>query len=95
MEKEHSIWERMKERTVQDSQVTPFQPIIEITGHRRVLIENHRGVVTYGKEKIIVKVNYGCVCVCGSRLELTRMSKEQLIIFGDILSISLHRRDKT
>ena len=70
----------------------PGQPIVEIAGDRRVLIENHFGVKEYSREKIGVKVKYGLVCVCGCNLELIRMTKEQLIISGRIDAVTLIRR---
>lgn len=68
-------------------------PIIEIAGERRVLIENHCGVKAYGRESVLVKVHFGCVRVCGCNLEIQRMTKEQLIIYGKIDSVTLLRRD--
>ena len=69
----------------------PGLPIVEIAGNRRVLIEHHKGVVQYSASQICVKVKKGQVCVCGQCLELTRMTKEQLIISGDIDSVHLYR----
>ena len=69
-----------------------IQPIIEIVGDRRVLIENHWGVAAYGKEKILVCVKFGSVCICGCNLEMMHMTKEQLVICGRIDSVSLQRR---
>ena len=68
------------------------QPLVELAGDRRVLIEHHLGVVQYGRECICVKVNYGVICVEGCGLELARMSREQLIIRGRIHRISVNRR---
>ena len=69
-----------------------IQPIIEIVGDRRVLIENHQGVAAYGKEKILVCVKFGSVCICGCNLEMMHMTKEQLVVYGRIDSVSLQRR---
>lgn len=70
----------------------PGQPIVELAGERRVLIEHHRGVTQYSREQICVKVKYGHVRIDGCELELSRMSKEQLIISGRIDGIVLLRR---
>ena len=70
----------------------PGQPIIEIVGQQRVLIENHVGVIEYGDCVVRIKVKYGAICVEGCRLELTRMTRGQLIISGKIESIKLERR---
>ncbi len=45
--------------------VLPGQPVVELVGDRRVLIENHIGVTEYGTERICVKVKYGQLSVCG------------------------------
>ena len=68
--------------------------IVEIAGGERVLIENHCGVMGYSTDRILVKVKYGCISVCGCGLQLLRMTREQLIISGRIDGVSLHRREK-
>jgi len=69
----------------------PGRPLVEIVDHCRVLIENHNGVTEYGRTLIRVKVKFGSICVCGSNLELARMTKGQLIISGVIGSVELCR----
>ena len=69
----------------------PKQPLIELSGDSRVLIERHEGVTQYGRNEICVKVSFGCVHICGCDLELVRMAKEQLVITGTVSSVSLHR----
>lgn len=72
----------------------PGVPIVEIAGDSRVLIEGHDGMTEYSRERICVKVRYGCVCVCGCGLELTRMSQAQLIISGRIDGVQIKRRER-
>lgn len=71
----------------------PGLPLIEIAGDRRVLIEHHCGVTEYGCHRISVRVRRGLICVTGQGLELTRMSKELLIITGRIEAVQLSRRE--
>lgn len=75
-------------------EVLPGQPLVEITGSCRVLIENHGGVTVYGCRELHVKVGFGKVCVCGSGLELARMTKQQLVITGTIDCVSLQRGNR-
>lgn len=84
--------ERLAERTDLQGEPLPGQPLVELLGERRVLIEHHGGVTEYGGEKIQIKMRYGCLCICGDRLELARMNAEQLIISGRIDSINIIRR---
>lgn len=72
----------------------PGVPVVELAGDRRVLIERHGGVTQYSTQKICVKVRYGHVQVCGCNLELTRMTREQLVISGRIDAVHLLRRDR-
>jgi len=73
-------------------QPVPGQPLVELAGERRVLIENHRGVTHYSGDMICVKVRYGHVRVCGDGLSLSRMTNRQLVISGRIDSVTLLRR---
>lgn len=84
--------ERLAEGMDLPGEPLPGQPVVELAGDRRVLIENHRGVTGYSREEICVKVSYGIVRVCGCGLELSRMTREQLVISGRIDGISLQRR---
>lgn len=93
MGKGRYLWQRLTEEAHLSLESLPGQSIVEITGDRRVLIENHFGVKAYGREQIVVKVKYGFVTVCGRCLELLRMTNAQLVICGDIHSISIQRRN--
>lgn len=84
--------ERLADSADLSGEPMPLQPLVELAGDRRVLIENHRGVVQYSRERICVKVRYGTVAVCGCGLELSRMTKEQLVISGRIDAITVTRR---
>ena len=93
--KKDKLWvERIAEGTdLQDAPI-PGQPLIELAGDRRVLMENHGGVTEYGTERICVSVKFGQVCISGEDLCLSKMSKSQLIISGRIESIELYRGRK-
>lgn len=84
--------DRLTESADLAAEPLPGQPIVEIAGDRRVLIENHFGVKEYGSQRITVKVKFGCVCICGCGLELQRMTKEQLVICGRIDCVTVQRR---
>lgn len=84
--------ERLAENADLELEPLPGQPIVEISGDRRVLIENHFGVKAYSREKIVVNVKYGHLCVCGCGLEMMRMTREQLVIRGRVDAVTLQRR---
>lgn len=93
MGKGRMFLERLAEEAEIGADSVPGQPIVEIAGDNRILIENHFGVMGYSRERILVKVRFGCVCVCGCGLELIRMTREQLVIRGRIDSVTLQRRE--
>ena len=65
--------------------------MIEITGAGRVLIENHGGVTEYATDRIRVRLRFGAVVIRGSRMKITRMSKCQLVISGNLTGLDLER----
>ncbi len=75
-----------------DTEPLPGQPLVELLGDGRAVVENHKGVTEYGPERICVRVRYGSLCICGCGLELARMTTEQLVITGRIDGISVIRR---
>ena len=91
----HQFLERMAEEADMDDNSLAHRPIVEIAGDCRVLIENHYGIQGYSRERILVKVKYGCICICGGCLEILRMTREQMVIRGRIDGVTLQRREKT
>lgn len=92
MKKQRGWIERLADSADLQGEAFPGQPVVEIFGERRVLIEHHNGVIEYGRERIQIRVRYGYLCVCGSCLELARMTGEQLVITGRIDGVNLIRR---
>lgn len=92
MKKQRGWIERIADSADLQGEAFPGQPVVEIFGERRVLIEHHNGVIEYGRERIQIRVHYGFLCVCGSCLELARMTGEQLVITGRIDGVNLIRR---
>lgn len=84
--------DRIAEGADLPGETLPGQSVLELMGDNRVLIEQHRGVQEYSRERIGVKVRFGTVCVSGCNLELIHMTKEQLVIRGRIDAITLKRR---
>ena len=69
----------------------PRQPLLELCGDRRVLIENHQGVARYGTDEIHIRVSYGLLVVRGTNLKLCRMLHNQMIITGCVDQLELFR----
>ena len=88
---EKSVLQKLYSSADLPDEPIPGLPLLELAGDQRVLIERHNGVTEYGRERIVVKVKYGSICILGNCLELSRMTKGQLIICGRIDGIQLCR----
>lgn len=73
------------------SEPMPGMPLVEIAGQGRILIENHRGVCSYGREQIRVRVKYGQIEISGCGLVLGCMSRERIVVTGHIDAVRLIR----
>lgn len=82
---------RLSEAAVPSGEPILLQPLLELCGDRRILIEHHLGICDYSSEQITVKVKYGHLRICGSTLEVCKMTSEQLVITGCIGIITVIR----
>ena len=60
---------------------------LTLTGGRSAVVENHRGVLEYNAERIVVAVPRGKVCLDGTGLRLKAMNKNELLVGGRIRNI--------
>lgn len=91
MKNRDSWMQRLTEGMELDQEPLPGRSIIEICGDSRVLIENHRGVRIYGREEICIRTSFGEVSIRGCGLELSKMTRQQLVVRGRIDGACLKR----
>lgn len=91
MGKERSMLHLMTEAMDAPQELLPGASLIEIAGNRRVLIENHRGVLQYERDLLRVRLIKGAAVIRGSGLTIARMSKRQLVVTGGIDGVDLER----
>lgn len=89
MRNKESILTRLASAADLPGEPIPGSPLVELLGQRRILIENHCGVMQYCPNQIVIKVSYGPLSICGYGLRLSLMTKQQLIITGQIRQIQL------
>ncbi len=94
MKKREDILAWLAEGAELSGEPIPGQSLVEIAGDSRVLIENHLGIREYTRERICVRLKLGLVTICGERLELGKVSREQLIIRGLIQGVHLQRGER-
>lgn len=64
-------------------------PKVELTGRGELRMENHRGILAYGREEILVSGGKLLIRVRGAELELKAMNAGELLITGTIVSVEL------
>ena len=62
---------------------------VTLMGARRALIEDHRGIASYSRERVEINAGAHRVCIDGEGLELEAMDREALLVTGRILSVEL------
>ena len=60
---------------------------LTVTAGRRVLVENHRGVLDYSAEHILVNLGRGKLSISGANLKLKAMNRNELLISGRIQTV--------
>ena len=62
---------------------------LTLVGTGRALVENHRGLGEYTRERVDVRAPAGTVRIEGEALELGFMDGEALLVTGRILALTL------
>ncbi len=91
MARKPSVFRKLLDETDLNEESIPMQPVVELLGDGRVLIENHKGVIQYCSERIQARVKFGAISVAGCNLRLRFMSGQKLVIVGKIDSIEVLR----
>lgn len=64
-------------------------PRVVILGDLGVLISNHRGLLHYSPDRIVVGVGNGQITVSGEALEIEEVSKESMAVRGVITLVHM------
>ena len=63
-------------------------PVLSMEGNRLLCIENHRGIVRYTSEMIVVAARYYSIQISGRQLLIPRFTKDFVEITGYMENIS-------
>ena len=64
-------------------------PKVTIIGDLGVLIQNHRGLIHYSPERIVIGVGKGQIAILGRSLEIEEVSKEDMVVRGILGSVQM------
>ncbi len=62
-------------------------PRMTMVGNRDIMIENHKGILEFGCERVRINTGTGTVKISGSGLLIKEITSEDIIISGSIDSI--------
>ena len=63
-------------------------PKLTVIDARRALIENHRGILEYSRERISVSLGKRQVSLMGRELRIAAMNRKELLIRGELQDIT-------
>ena len=64
-------------------------PRVELTGRQELRMENHKGILAYGREEILISGGRLIIKVKGTDLELKAMNASELLITGTLSGVEL------
>ena len=91
MERKKNLAQRLANGLDLPDEPIPGLSLVEITENRRVLVENHKGVIAYSPKTIRIRTKFGQILIDGTNLTLSKMTRGQLVICGCINGVSLLR----
>lgn len=68
-------------------------PRVTLTGHERLHVEQHRGLVDYVPEHIVLRTSCGLMDVAGAGMRFTLYTAGEAVITGRIDSVSFRRKE--
>lgn len=80
------LHERMRENFLAED-LDPRLPHVEVVGDRRVLIENHQGILEYSDTVMRVALGGMELCISGEDMDLRVLTLHELTIAGKIRAL--------
>jgi sporulation protein YqfC len=86
-----SIRKRLADALELQHDVALNLPVLHVTGSDRLLMENHRGLLEFGRGKIRIASTAGTVEITGEGLDIKSVGREDVLVTGNIASIIINR----
>lgn len=77
----------MRMESFMPSEALIGKPRIVLSGQESLLIEQHRGIVSYTPDRLVVRMNEGRMNILGSEMKLQSYEKRELWVLGTIKSL--------
>ncbi len=69
-------------------EVTLKLPLIMMVGGKSLILENHRGILEYSRERIRIRLIKGEITLVGQNLTIGNISDEEIQIKGEIIGLT-------
>ena len=89
MFKPEKLFARLAERLELPGQAAVVEPQVLLSGDRQLTVEGHRGIRSYGPERIEVRTARACVCVDGRELRVAMLNPDCMVIRGRLRGVTL------
>lgn len=89
MKHERKLFGKLLRATGLPQDLDPHRFFVQWIGGAECLIEQHRGIVCFGKDGIRFQTEQGTLCVEGENLELLKLSETRAIVRGPIRAVSV------
>ena len=86
-ERRPRVLDRAADRFDLPGEVLANLPRITVTGGQRVVVENHKGLMDYGPNAILIAGGKVTLKLLGDNLELRAMNAQELLISGDVFQV--------
>ncbi len=80
----HKLKENISDALELPKEITLNLPLITITGRQEICIENYKGILEYGDNKMRIKTEVGIVLIEGKNIVIKHITSEILILKGAI-----------
>lgn len=93
MDQKHRFLLALTRRLDLPSDVLVGDPDIEIRGRNEITVLRHRGIVGYDTQCVRIGTDLGVLQICGAGLQIHRMNRERIVLYGEISQVLLQEAD--
>ncbi len=88
MKKKRSVLPSLADRLELPEEALSGAAKLTVTADRRALIENHRGILAYSTDCVVVSLGDRQLSLCGRELRIRAMNRKEVLVCGELLDIS-------
>ena len=74
-------------------EITSNVPRITLTGHERLHVEQHKGLIDYEPENIVLRTSCGLMRVAGAGMRFNLYTAGEALIIGRIDSVAFQQKE--